>query len=73
MKNSGQFGAHTYVSEFDRPLISAFLPILRDENFKFIESTPLSAKWRLENCKEHIEEMLDDLNFDDEIYEGFEG
>jgi pyruvate formate-lyase activating enzyme-like uncharacterized protein len=73
MKNSGQFGAHTYVSEFDRPLISAFLPILRDENFKFIESTPLSAKCRLENCKEHIEEMLDDLNFDDEIYEGFEG
>ena len=73
MKNSGQFGSHTYVSEFDRPLISAFLPILEDENFKFWDSNPLPAKYKLENCKENIEEILEDFSFDDEIYEGFEG
>ena len=72
MKNSGQFGSNTYISEFDRPLISAFLPILEDDNFKFLDSVPLPAKYKLENCKENIEEILENFSYDDEIYEGFE-
>ncbi len=71
MKNSNQFGSHTYTSEFDRPLINAFLPILKDETFQFLDSTPLPSEYKLENCKEYISNLLDDFDYEDRIYEEF--
>lgn len=68
LKNSGGFGDHTYVSEFDRPLIAQFLPILKDENFKFLNETPLPAKWKLENCKDEIDSLVEEYSDDDMFY-----
>lgn len=36
-KEGGWFGATSYASEFDRVPFAAFLPILKDESFRFIE------------------------------------
>jgi len=56
-KISRPFGAHTYEGEFDRPLVSLFIPILKDSEFKFLEEEELPSRYKLENCKEHIEEL----------------
>lgn len=66
------FGAHTYISEFDRPLPHLFIPILEDENFKFLDEEPLPEDLKLENCKELIMDMLDSNEEDEDFYPGFE-
>lgn len=40
------FGASNYVSEFSTTPYYVFLPILRDENFKFISEEELSAEYK---------------------------
>lgn len=40
-KEGGCFGSSDYVCEFTRMPFEAFLPILRDESFKFLEEEPL--------------------------------
>jgi pyruvate formate-lyase activating enzyme-like uncharacterized protein len=71
-KQGGAFGEHSYFSEFDRPLPYLFLPILRDESFKFLDEAPLPAHLKLENCKEDILEMLSSEEDEEEFYPGFE-
>ena len=40
-KEGGWFGASNYGCEFSRPPFEAFLPVLRDESFKFVEEEKL--------------------------------
>ena len=45
-KEGGWFGASTYTSEFPRLPFEAFLPVLQDDSFHFIEEEPLPAGYR---------------------------
>ena len=45
-KEGGWFGASTYSSEFPRLPFEAFLPVLQDNSFHFIEEEPLPAGYR---------------------------
>ena len=45
-KEGGWFGASSYGSEFSRPPFAAFLPILQDENFQFLEEEELPEGYR---------------------------
>ena len=45
-KEGGWFGASSYGSEFDAIPYEAFLPILRDESFSFLEEEPLPEGYR---------------------------
>ena len=62
------FGSNTYRSEFDRELFHIFLPILRDENFKFLNEEDLEERYKLENCKENIELINKNVYSEDEFY-----
>ncbi|MGL5964396.1 MAG: radical SAM protein, partial [Fusobacteriaceae bacterium] len=62
------FGANTYRSEFDRVLFHLFIPILKDENFKFLEERELESEFKLQNCEEDIIEIA---GRDEDIYEEF--
>lgn len=62
------FGSNTYRSEFDRILFHIFLPILKDEEFKFIEEEKLPKEFLLKNCKEDIEKINLINISDDEFY-----
>ncbi len=42
----GWFGASTYSNEFDRLPFEAFLPVLEDESFTFLEEEPLPKGYR---------------------------
>jgi pyruvate formate-lyase activating enzyme-like uncharacterized protein len=42
----GWFGQSSYGREFDRIPYEAFLPVLRDGNFRFVEEEPLPAGFR---------------------------
>lgn len=70
-KQGALFGSHNYVSEFERTLPHLFLPILEDKEFSFLKEEELPADLKLENCKEHIQELIEDYNNDD-FYEDFE-
>ncbi len=45
-KEGGWFGASSYAGEFDRLPFEAFLPVLMDEDFKFVEEEPLPKGYR---------------------------
>ncbi|MDD3336176.1 MAG: radical SAM protein [Eubacteriales bacterium] len=45
-KEGGWFGASGYTSEFDRTPFEAFLPVLRDEHFQFVEEEELPVGYR---------------------------
>ncbi|MDO4483445.1 MAG: radical SAM protein [Clostridia bacterium] len=45
-KEGGWFGANSYACEFDRIPYEAFLPVLQDESFTFIEEEPLPEGYR---------------------------
>lgn len=45
-KEGGWFGATSYGSEFDRLPFAAFLPILRDESFAFVQEEDLPKGYR---------------------------
>lgn len=45
-KEGGWFGASSYACEFDRLPYEAFLPVLQDESFPFLEEEPLPAGYR---------------------------
>jgi len=45
-KEGGWFGASSYACEFDRPPFEAFLPVLRDESFTFVEEEELPEGFR---------------------------
>ena len=45
-KEGGWFGASSYGSEFDSIPFAAFLPVLRDDNFPFLEEEPLPEGYR---------------------------
>lgn len=45
-KEGGWFGASGYGSEFSRPPFEAFLPILQDESFQFLEEEELPEGYR---------------------------
>ena len=45
-KEGGWFGASSYACEFPRIPFGAFLPILRDESFPFLEEEPLPEGFR---------------------------
>lgn len=45
-KEGGWFGASTYASEFPRLPFEAFLPVLQDDSFHFLEEEPLPAGYR---------------------------
>ena len=49
-KEGGWFGASSYGSEFSRPPFAAFLPILQDENFQFLEEEELPEGYRPGRC-----------------------
>lgn len=73
-KNSKQgnaFGANTYFSEFDRILYHLFLPVLQDENFKFVLEEELPVEYKLENCRENILLLIEEEQDEDEFYEDF--
>lgn len=70
-KNSKQgqpFGATTYVSEFEDFRPELFLPVLRDEEFKFISEEELPDWLKLENAKDQVDFLLIE---DEEYYEEF--
>jgi pyruvate formate-lyase activating enzyme-like uncharacterized protein len=72
-KQGQAFGSHSYISEFDRALPYLFIPILEDEDFKFIDEESLPENLKLENCKELILDMLaSSEEEDDEFYPDFE-
>lgn len=62
------FGFNTYTSEFDRVLFHLFLPLLKDENFKFLNEEELPQECKLENCKADIEEMQHIYSEEDAFY-----
>lgn len=71
-KNSKQgepFGTTTYISEFEIFDTSIFLPILRDNNFKFLEEEDLPEHLKLKNCKDEVDFLL--LEDEDNYYEEF--
>lgn len=70
-KQGAAFGAHTYMSEFERNLPHLFLPILEDESFGFISEDELPENLKLANCIEHIQELIEDFDSED-FYEDFE-
>ena len=45
-KEGGWFGASAYASEFPQLPYGCFLPVLRDENFKFLREEPLPQGYR---------------------------
>lgn len=45
-KEGGWFGASTYACEFPRLPYAAFLPVLQDPSFSFLEEEPLQAGYR---------------------------
>lgn len=45
-KEGGWFGASSYACEFDRLPFEAFLPVLEDPSFTFVEEEPLPAGYR---------------------------
>jgi pyruvate formate-lyase activating enzyme-like uncharacterized protein len=45
-KEGGWFGASSYACEFDRLPYEAFLPILRDDEFRFLSEEPLPHGYR---------------------------
>ena len=45
-KEGGWFGASAYGSEFSRIPFAAFLPVLRDPDFLFVEEEPLPEGYR---------------------------
>ena len=45
-KEGGCFGESGYGMEFDRVPVWAFLPVLRDESFSFLEEEPLPEEYR---------------------------
>jgi len=45
-KEGGWFGQSSYACEFDRPPFEAFLPVLRDESFTFVEEEELPEGFR---------------------------
>ncbi|MGL5542362.1 MAG: hypothetical protein ACRDB2_03305, partial [Fusobacteriaceae bacterium] len=68
------FGANTYRSEFDRVLFHLFLPVLKDEDFKFLEEEELPENMKLKNCEEDIREIAGrDEEIYDEFYEDYDG
>ena len=74
-KLKSAFGFNTYQSEFSRTLFHLFIPILKDENFKFLIEEELPEKYKLENCREDLEALSEDENeiyseyLEDEFYE----
>ncbi len=48
-KEGGWFGASAYGSEFPGIPFEAFLPILRDDTFRFVKEAPLPVGYRLED------------------------
>ena len=42
-KEGGWFGQSTYGCEFAKIPYAAFLPVLRDESFRFLEEEPMPA------------------------------
>jgi len=72
-RQGASFGAHTYVSEFERTLPHLFLPILEDEEFNFVSEEELPENLKLDSCRGHIEELIEEYEeSDDDFYEGFE-
>jgi hypothetical protein len=70
-KNQGlEFGETNYKSEFDRPLLVAFLSTMRDEEFEFLEEGELPEEYKLENCREKIEELVEVYSNED-VYEEY--
>ncbi|MBC2856765.1 radical SAM protein [Cetobacterium sp. 2A] len=69
-KQGGIFGSNTYYSEFDRILYHLFLPILKDNEFKFLIEEEIEDQYNLENCREDILSMVDS-DEDEEMYEEF--
>ncbi|MGL6120893.1 MAG: radical SAM protein, partial [Fusobacteriaceae bacterium] len=69
------FGFNTYQSEFSRTLFHLFIPILKDENFKFLNEEELPENYKLENCREDLKSLSEDENeiyseyLEDEFYE----
>ena len=59
-KEGGWFGASSYGCEFDRPPFEFFLPVLRDENFRFLEEEPLPEAYRPGQAMDWLE-GFDDL------------
>ena len=45
-KEGGWFGSSSYQNEFGGIPYAAFLPVLRDENFRFLEEEPLPEGYR---------------------------
>ena len=45
-KEGGWFGASAYASEFPQLPYGCFLPVLRDESFKFLREEPLPQGYR---------------------------
>ena len=45
-KEGGWFGASSYACEFDRIPYECFLPILRDDSFRFLVEEPLPEGFR---------------------------
>ena len=45
-KEGGWFGASGYTREFERVPYEAFLPVLEDPEFTFVEEGPLPAGYR---------------------------
>ena len=45
-KEGGWFGASAYACEFSRIPFQAFLPVLRDPDFQFLEEEPLPEGYR---------------------------
>ncbi len=70
-QNGGAFGSHNFMSEFERPLPHLFIPILEDEEFKFIVEEELPENYKLENCLENIEVLVEECSSEDEFYEEF--
>ncbi len=49
-KEGGWFGSSSYACEFPSTPYEAFLPVLRDDEFSFLEEEPLPEEYLPENC-----------------------